>query len=355
MTTTTTNGNYVSTGYLANKYGVSAQTIVNQVTANPDIETITTLGGHRRISEKSYRQFLGFEDTEETTDGLRVLIVARVSTTAQKSSLAQQVADCRKWAETNLEGKLNIETNERIASGLFLEHPKFVELTLGIIERKWDVVIARTSERIARSALCLIRELCKRYGVRLEIIADQEKSFFESLADDIIAYCGSAHAKMNGAKTAKLYGVTVTPETLATLYQLKKQGLSYSQIAEHCKQEGLTGSIGATDEPQPLTETVIRKLITTNLKTLQVTDETETTTSVAQFLKKHTRCNPVGEITRQEFDNAYAEFCEKEGLPQLGTMTVTSELKAMGWYDESATKRHSVKGYRIYLGRSLKV
>ena len=142
------------------------------------------------------------------------------------------------------------------------------------------MIVCRTSERLCRSALCLVRKLCDRSNIELHVINDENKSWCEQLADDIIAYFGSAHAKFNGMKTQKLYQINVTDETLKTLYSLKKQGLSYSHIVDYCRENNLTGTNGKSEEPVELRDAVIRKgSQARNLKALQITDDTKVASS----------------------------------------------------------------------------
>ena len=101
---------------------MSVPTVLKTLRENTSIETVQTLGGHNRVSERDFRVYLGLEEstTETTTSGKKVLIVTRVSTVTPKSSLEQQEKDCREWVKENI-GKCQIEVNSRVASGLLSE------------------------------------------------------------------------------------------------------------------------------------------------------------------------------------------------------------------------------------------
>jgi len=346
---------FVSTGFLAKAYGCSIQTVINTVTREAWIETTTTLGGHRRISHRDYRVYLGLEEEqEETAEGKRVLIVTRTSTAAQKSSLKQQETDCRKWISKNLSGPLQIDVNSRIASGLLLDHPSFISIIDGILARQWDVIVCRTSERMCRSALCLVRKLCERSNIELVIVNDENKSWCEQLADDIIAYAGSAHAKFNGMKTQKLYQINVSEDVLKKLYELKKLGMTYLDLERWCEENNVRGTNGKSDEPVALQDAVIARILKRNLKALQVTDSGPTANSVDMFLKKHVRNNPVGKVTMKDFQERYAEFCKIEDLPKMGLHQMTAHLKTLGWYDDGCCKQDGTTRRRVFLGKDLK-
>lgn len=340
---------YVSIGYLCSRYGMSPPTVRTIVDTEPSIDSIKTLGSHRRISERSFRVFLGLENEKVSkVTGTKCLIVTRVSSLPQQDSLKQQEADCRLWLEKNVPDAV-IEVNSRICSGLLLDHSSFIAIIDGVLTKKWDLLICRTSERLCRSALCLVRKLCDRSGIQLVVVDDANKSWAELLTDDILALCGSAHAKVNGEKARKLLQINISEENLQCLYKLYQQGYSYKQLAEYCETTDIKGLRG-----EVLAGATIARVLKRHLKILKALDLENEKSSIERFYEDRIGFDPAGRLSMVNLLQSYRTYCKQNSVAPLHQMAVVTFLKTKGFYSAPIVS-YANGGVRQFRGVALKV
>ena len=251
---------WLSIGQLSAKYCISQPTIRNM--CDNGLPHFTTIGNHRRISENEFRRYIGLS-AEDKSALPRVCLLARVSSPSQakprtddpdaSSDLDRQVEICRRYVKERWGKQCVLDENIRVGSGLNWNHPKIIEFTLNLVQGKYDYVVFTYKDRVARSSYDLFSNLAQHVGTELVMIEDNDDpTFAESLVDDIVALTCVASARHNGLKFGERVRINVDAEVMIDLYLTYLTGITFEQLAEYAKKNGLTGTKGEALQKQKL-------------------------------------------------------------------------------------------------------
>jgi len=180
--------------------------------------------------------------------GLRVGIYERISTVDQ--SVGMQDADLRRYCEQRGLEVYNVYVDKGI-SGTKDRRPALDQLMNDARKRKFDVVLVWRFDRFARSTKHLITALEEFRHCGIEFISYQEnidtsspmgKAMFTIVAAvaelerGIIAErvtAGLRNAKAKGVQLGRKFTEQTSPETVAKVHALRKEGMGMCRIATH--------------------------------------------------------------------------------------------------------------------------
>lgn len=147
-------------------YGVSGETL-REWANKGKVEYKTTEGGHRR-----YKIF-------QPNEGARRICYARVSSSKQEGELDNQV----KFLTTKYP---NHEIITDIGSGLNNERKGFKTILESLFERNIEEVVVSSYDRFTRMGREFFEWLFVRFGGKITVVQEVEKSPNEELADDLM-------------------------------------------------------------------------------------------------------------------------------------------------------------------------
>lgn len=126
-----------------------------------------------------------------------VVVYSRVSSSENKDNLNSQAA--RLSAFCAAKGWIVAEDVREIGSGLNDSRPKLLKI---LSDRKATLVVVEHKDRLARFGVPYIRECCKGFGCRLEIINESSDNK-EDLMNDFVAVVTSFCARLYGQRRNK--------------------------------------------------------------------------------------------------------------------------------------------------------
>jgi predicted site-specific integrase-resolvase len=189
---------YYSISKTAKMLGVTVKT-VNVWSVSGKIKYSRTLGRDRRYSESEINRILG-----KTVPKNKCVIYARVSSTKQKNNgnLERQKERLVNYATDH--GYELVDVLTETASGLNEERKKFHKMLDIIEDRKADVVLIETKDRLTRFGFKYIERFANHFGARIEVVEQKKvKSAQEELVKDLIAIITSFSSKIYGIRSQK--------------------------------------------------------------------------------------------------------------------------------------------------------
>lgn len=342
MIALTHSNDWLSIGKLSAKYGISQPTI--RTMCERGLPYALTCGQHRRINEAEFRRFIGL-DQEAATSLPRICIVCRVSTPAQakprtdgpdaKSDLDRQVERCRAYVRDRWGDACICEENIRITSGLNFNHPKIIEFTLNLVQKKYDYVVISYKDRLARSSFDLWVNLAKHAGTEIIMVEEKDDpTFTESLVEDLIALCTVAACKHNSAKAAKNSTINVDQDSIVKLYEMKMQGMSYADLAKWAEGQGIKGEKG-----EKLSSAKVHQLLSKHHAVLDKLCP-QTSSHVDEFIKEHlkpleayqaTRRNQNDMVRQMDVYEQYTKWCGKKGVAPVSQKKLGAAMSKAGF------------------------
>lgn len=318
----------VSVGQAARMLDVSPQSIRNY-SASGELEETRTLGGHRRITVASIRQYQGF-DAEETTDDetADTIVYARVSTNRQKSdgNLSRQVERLQEHCQEAY-GIESVTTIQEVGSGLNGSRRGYLKLVSLILSGKIRRVVCEYKDRLSRSDTALLEMICDKQGVELvctERTVEATDPQSEMVAD-LLAIVTVYANRSSGIKGGQAVAFELSPEFIQRVGELRSSGLSQKAVAEQVKKEGITcpktnkvytsHAVGLASKQAQLAESFTGK----------------TETDLSLFLSE--RCKRVdgSRAFTKPLYKAFKMWAEKKGITAIGTdKAFTNELKRSG-------------------------
>lgn len=173
---------------MAKALGVSTPTLRRWDRAGTLQPHSRTLGGHRRYAEPGITQ----------TEGVTVCY-ARVSTSEQRSDLERQQARLAAYAEQ--QGWENIELIADIGSGLNCRKKGLLRLIDLLLKRKVKRLVIEHKDRLMRFAADLVFRICQSLGVEVTVTKQEDTSFENDLARDVLAIITVFSARLYGSRS----------------------------------------------------------------------------------------------------------------------------------------------------------
>lgn len=141
------------------------------------IKTKRLPNGYYEYDEESVYKLLGVDRRD-------VVVYGRVSTSAQKSSLENQVNSAIEYANSN--GYSVSKVYKDVASGLNFDRKEFKSLLKQILDHKIEAVIVTHKDRLTRLSFDMWRELFNEFGCKV-IVMNKEEDDDKGIFEDIIS------------------------------------------------------------------------------------------------------------------------------------------------------------------------
>ena len=188
---------YYTIGEFSKKVGLSISTLRNWDSNGKLKPAYVTSGGHRYYSEEQVNRLIGFKlDKQE-----RITIgYARVSSHKQKDDLKRQVENLKMYM---IAKGYSFEIIEDIGSGINYNKKGLNELINKITNREVDKIVILYKDRLLRFGFELIESLCEKYGTKIEIIDNTEKSEEQELVEDLVQIITVFSCKLQGKRANK--------------------------------------------------------------------------------------------------------------------------------------------------------
>jgi putative resolvase len=153
------------------------------------------LKSHRTDSNRRYYfkheldNFLGIEPVQEHRS---IVVYARVSSTNQKSDLKNQINILNDYVRAKAYS--NVLVFEEIGGGLNFKRKKFNEILDLILGNKIEKLIITHKDRLCRFGFDLIKGLCDKFNVEIEVITLDKDSPETEMVKDLmtIIHCFSS-------------------------------------------------------------------------------------------------------------------------------------------------------------------
>ena len=212
------------------------------------IPTVTLPSGHRRYSLGDLREHIGLdaEPTEDKieSDGIKVALVARVSSSKQSSVKGEDASDLTRQQDKLFQyaqdkygygrDHANLTLYSRTSSGMNFNCSVFQSLVKDILEGKFEggVILACHSERIIRFGLEFFKMIATFGKCEVLIIGDEEeeKGYGESLAEDLLAVITHFSARHYGRRSRLTCARTLSKQVIDRMLELRRKNTSIQQI-----------------------------------------------------------------------------------------------------------------------------
>ena len=188
---------YYTIGEFAKKVGLSINTLRNWDKDGKLKPSYISSGGHRYYSDEQLNRLIGIKlDKQE-----RITIgYARVSSQKQKDDLKRQVENIKMYM---LAKGYRFEVIEDIGSGIDYNKKGLNDLINRITNREVDKVVVKYKDRLLRFGFEIIENICKKYGTKIEIIDNKEKTEYQELVEDLVQIITVFSCKLQGKRANK--------------------------------------------------------------------------------------------------------------------------------------------------------
>ena len=188
---------YYTIGEFSKKVGLSISTLRNWDSDGKLKPAYVTSGGHRYYSEEQVNRLIGLklDKQEKITIGY-----ARVSSCKQKEDLKRQV-ECLKMYM--IAKGYSFEIIEDIGSGINYNKKGLNELINKITNREVDKIVILYKDILLGFGFEIIENLCNKYGTKIEIIDNTEKSEEQELVEDLVQIITVFSCKLQGKRANK--------------------------------------------------------------------------------------------------------------------------------------------------------
>ena len=153
------------------------------------IPAYRTKTNRRVYTQSQLDEFLG-QRTQDTRT--RVIAYCRVSSTAQKPDLANQIEILKEYCTKS--GLSEVEFISEIGGGLNFERKKFLEIMDAVERYEVKMLIIAHKDRLARFGFEYFRHFLARHNCELVILNDEKMSPEQEMVEDLmtIIHCFSS-------------------------------------------------------------------------------------------------------------------------------------------------------------------
>jgi putative resolvase len=144
------------------------------------------------------------EDVERLTGVIRlrkVVLYARVSSSARRDDLERQVKALEEWAKSN--GITDYEVVRDVGSGLNDGRRGFRKILRLAVEKKISKIVVTHPDRLTRFGFETLRELLNTFGVEIVTLNHEDKTPREELVRDLIRIISHFAGKLYGIRSHK--------------------------------------------------------------------------------------------------------------------------------------------------------
>lgn len=189
---------YYSIGEFANKIGKTVQTLRNWDKNGTLKPSHITSGGTRYYSQEQLNHFLGLKS--KTNMDKKIIGYCRVSSHKQKDDLERQIENVRAYMYAK---GYQFEIISDIGSGLNYNKKGLNQLIDMITNSEVDKIVVLYKDRLIRFGYELIENICEKYGTKIEVIDNTEKTEEQELVEDLIQIVTVFSCRLQGKKANK--------------------------------------------------------------------------------------------------------------------------------------------------------
>ena len=186
---------YYSIGEFANKIGKTVQTLRNWDKNGTLKPSHITSGGTRYYSQEQLNHFLGLKS--KTNMDKKIIGYCRVSSHKQKDDLERQIENVRAYMYAK---GYQFEIISDIGSGINYNKKGLNQLIDMITNSEVDKIVVLYKDRLIRFGYELIENICEKYGTKIEVIDNTEKTEEQELVEDLIQIVTVFSCRLQGKK-----------------------------------------------------------------------------------------------------------------------------------------------------------
>jgi predicted site-specific integrase-resolvase len=303
---------------------------------------------------------------EDNKDGVPVALIARVSSNKQargynkeeESDLTRQEDKLEAWIKANIEGA-QITKYSRIGSGLFYEHPTFLKLVDDLLAGKYRYAVCTHRDRACRYGFSMLERIAARGGCKLIVLSDvdeeekeKEKTFAETIAEDVISLLTHTAARYHGKRAAETTSKNVSPQCVERMIELRKANHPITGIVRQLNEEGYTMKRKNGNE-EPVSDNIVLRYSNSNgiesaLVAVSSVGSKQHPTPLDDFLAARIEMtgNRKDKILNMQFHEEYSEYCAKRGLQPEAIATLGLLLNKRGIQKRRSMGRKWLAGCR---------
>ena len=159
------------------------------------IPAYRTKTNRRVYTQSQLDEFLG-QRTQDTRT--RVIAYCRVSSTAQKPDLANQIEILKEYCTKS--GLSEVEFISEIGGGLNFERKKFLEIMDAVERYEVKMLIIAHKDRLARFGFEYFRHFLARHNCELVILNDEKMSPEQEMVEDLMTIIHSFSSRLYGLR-----------------------------------------------------------------------------------------------------------------------------------------------------------
>ena len=162
---------------------------------------------YKKLTNKKYLYDIDSVNQTELQSGYNTknVIYARVSTSGQKTDLANQIEIIKGYMLSN--GMKVDEIYQDIASGMNENRKQFGELLRAVFNREIDKVFITFKDRLSRFGFNYFNDIFTHFGTTIVVLDDKEetnKTYQQELIEDLLAIIHSYSMKLYTHRKKKL-------------------------------------------------------------------------------------------------------------------------------------------------------
>jgi len=159
------------------------------------IKPVVLESGRWRFREEDVERLAGIVRPE------KVVLYARVSSSAQRDDLERQVRVLEEWARGN--NVAGYEVVADVGSGLNEGRRGFEKILRLAVERRISKIVVAYPDRLTRFGFKTLKELLSAFGVEVVVLNHEDKDPREELVEDLITIISHFAGKLYGMRSHK--------------------------------------------------------------------------------------------------------------------------------------------------------
>ena len=159
------------------------------------IPAYRTKTNRRVYTQSQLDEFIGMRTQDTRT---RIIAYCRVSSTAQKPDLANQLEILNEYCLKS--GLSDVEFISEIGGGLNFERKKFLEIMDAVERREVKMLIIAHKDRLARFGFEYFRYFLAKHNCELVTLNDEEMSPEQEMAEDLMTIIHCFSSRLDGLR-----------------------------------------------------------------------------------------------------------------------------------------------------------
>jgi len=189
---------YYSIGKFAELIGVTQQSLRNWDKIGRLKPNHVAENGYRYYSQEQLHHYLGLKG--EKQENRKIIGYCRVSSVKQKDDLDRQVENVKTYM---IARGYQFEIITDIGSGINYNKKGLNQLLSKIMSCEVEKVVILYKDRLLRFGYELVENMCQKYGTKIEIIDNTEKTEEQELVEDLVQIITVFSCKLQGKRAHK--------------------------------------------------------------------------------------------------------------------------------------------------------